>query len=438
MANSDKLSIRLCEWASRSAAELTTPQREDIHSVIIEWSRLAGIPDLPLRFQGPNGTTLSASHYVGVVEVGDVCIEIFPKLDQALLDKDFPSCETQTRTLMANLLWMMETCRYMDLIETDMAYLSSAPVSFYDIIAYLLAKRLRSDLEAGIPHFYVFAEDDLHTIRGRIEIQKQISRYCNRPDRIICSWDNYTVDIPLNRLFKCTCRVLRTRVSNPAASHLLDQCYDLLDGVSDASPREAIIEIGRFRWHKGIDRFRECFDVAVRLLAGTSYEIGIGEEKNFVFLIDMNSLFESFVGAVLAASFGVKIRVQNTIGSLFTSPECIHQRPDYLWFYDGHSWVGDAKYKILADDGRQGNSPSFKDLSPHDVRQLSVYADMIRETGREPPSIALLYPFVGDVFPSISPATTWNGSAFWIVPVRVTRPQREITDIHSLMPRGFP
>ena len=170
-------------------------------------------------------------------------------------------------------------------------------------------------------------------------------------------------------------------------------------------------------------------------MRSTGYEIGLGADKSFVFLIDMNGLFESFAGAVLQASFGVAITVQHKIGNLFAAPECIWQKPDYLWHSNGLSWVGDAKYKLLAGEDRAGALAKVQDLQPDDVRQLTVYAEMRRKTGGIPPSVALLYPFVGDSLPTMSPARSWNGSPFWLVPVRVTRPPGDSMDLQSAMPR---
>jgi len=435
MFNLDRHPIRLCEWASRPAAELTARQREDIYGVVKEWCRSAGIPDSPLMFHGPDGTTISASHYVGVVEVGDVCIEIFPKLDRALLGMDALPSDKQAGTVMSNLLWMMESCRFMDLTEADTAHLSTAPVTYYDVFAYLMAKSLRYELEAGIAHFYVPVEDDLRAIRGQMNILDQITRNWNRVDRIACKWDEFTADIPLNRLFKCACRMLQTSVSHPAAVRVLDSCCELLDEVTDVAPRVALNEISVAPWHRANDRFRDCFDMAVRLLAGTGYEMGMGADKSFVFLIDMNSLFESFVGAVLETNFGAAVTLQPTIGHLFTDPRCISQRADYFWHSDGLSWVGDAKYKLLAGEDKAGALAKFRDLPPDDVRQLTVYAEIRRKPGGISPSIALLYPLVGDSVPSASLAMSWNGSPFWLVPVRVTRPSEDLTDIRSAMPK---
>jgi 5-methylcytosine-specific restriction endonuclease McrBC regulatory subunit McrC len=432
MIKLDNHPIRICEWANRPVDELTTAQRVEIDAAVTEWCREAGITDSPLQFQGPGGTTMAASHYVGVVEAAGVCIEIFPKLDKTLLGKDAQPSDGQSGTVMSNLLWMMASCRFMELAEADAAHLSTSTVTYYDVFAYLMAKNLRSELEAGISHFYVPSEGDLHAVRGRLNISEQITRNWNRMDRVSCRWDEFTADIPLNRLFKCACRVLQTRVSNPAAIQVLDDCCGLLDEVTDVEPRVALTEVGTARWHRATDRFRDCFDMAVRLLSGTGYEMGMGADKSFVFLIDMNRLFEAYAAAVLEARFDVQILEQENIGTLFTRPALVQQKPDFLWVANGMRWIGDAKYKMLSGDDRALELPKFNDLSPADVRQLTVYAEMTREkTDGVAPSLALLYPFVGDRLPDSSPGIAWNGSQFWIVPVRVTRPLNSLSNLDS-------
>jgi len=61
-------------------------------------------------------------------------------------------------------------------------------------------------------------------------------------------------------------------------------------------------------------------------------------------------------------------------------------------------------------------------LSAADVRQLSVYAQLIRlrEQATRPPNLMLLYPFVGTAEQCVSDSViAWNGSKFWLTPVQV-------------------
>jgi hypothetical protein len=150
----------------------------------------------------------------------------------------------------------------------------------------------------------------------------------------------------------------------------------------------------------------------------------------------MNEVFERYAHAVLAAHFKTAIEEQEHVGSLFQiHPGGISQQADYYWRDSSAVWVGDAKYKHLAKG--QAGALRFGDLdnehnglatlagevlSPGDIRQLTVYGELVRlrEQLEIPPNLMLLYPFVGSADESLpDQVTAWNGSRFWLMPVQV-------------------
>jgi hypothetical protein len=229
------------------------------------------------------------------------------------------------------------------------------------------------------------------------------------------------------------------RVTNPVVSQLLVDCQTYLEPVTDVDPETALRDVEFFRWDRSNMRLKTSFKMAIRLLAGTGYSLGTGSSETFVFLVDMNELFEAYAAAVLEAAFRAEIEKQRCVGRLFAAPERLSQYPDYLWWSAGRRWIGDAKYKHLAKG--QENAVSFRDLpaeesdfeeqrtradrvlSPGDVRQLTVYAELLRkrEELSVPPDIMILYPYVGTGRFESAEATTWNGSRFHLTPVRVSR-----------------
>jgi 5-methylcytosine-specific restriction enzyme subunit McrC len=432
--------IRISEWASVSVDGLLTgAQREAVAEASDAWRETNGLNDAPLSFSGPRGEILCARQFVGVVEVGDVTVEIYPKLDRHLLSDRLVTSEDLADSAMQSLLWMLEVSGYMDISETDTARLQEERVSFYDVFAYLMAKNLIVELQSGVPHAYVTVRDAVPAVKGRINILEQVTTHWNRFDRVACIWDEFTPDIPLNRLFKCACRVLNERVANQAVSKMLIDCLMYLDPVADLSPAAALQAVEGFRWDRSNERLKMCFNMAVRLLAGTGYRMAHGAADTFVFMMDMNQLFEDYAACALEARFGVPVDAQKNIGKLFADPRRLSQYPDYLWEVDGKRWIGDAKYKHLAagqrdalsfadmeSDGGEGGvrgNRADQVLSTNDVRQLIVYAELLRRrdglTG--PPDVAILYPFVGSGTFAASRAEAFNGSTFWMVPIKVKR-----------------
>ena len=157
-------------------------------------------------------------------------------------------------------------------------------------------------------------------------------------------------------------------------------------------------------WSRGQERFRRPYALAVRLLRGLSHDLSAGSAETFVFLLDMNEVFEAFVAAALEARVGGTIKTQQSIGNLLKQKVGgIQQKPDYLWEYEGVTWIGDAKYKHLTEG--QISSLTFEDdgtlaagkrLSPDDIRQLTVYAEMVGKRSDPAPPLALFYPFIGE------------------------------------------
>jgi hypothetical protein len=237
---------------------------------------------------------------------------------------------------------------------------------------------------------------------------------------------------------------LAGRVSYSEAARLLIDCLALLDEVEDVSPLTALRDVQNLHFDRSMDRFRLAYDLAQRLLRSSGHALGVGGANTYVFLIDMNKLFEDYVHAALSARFQTNVKKQENVGYLFPGLKKgrIQQNADFFWRHGGGLWIGDAKYKHLTKD--QTSALKFAELSDSeeaqtgettlaghvlsaaDVRQLTVYAELAK--GKYQPEddkvrLMLLYPFIG-VDSEFLPdrATAWNGADFWLIPVRVKRP----------------
>jgi len=426
MKRTDGRLIRICEYGKTEVPELTKAQRFQILDATAAWFGVDPSADLPLSFSGPEGAILTAADHVGVVEVDGCTIEIYPKLDRYLLNANRVPEGVSCSATMQNLLWMMQVAGFTQITEADSGHLAHSPSPFYDVFAYLMAKNLREQLEAGVVHSYSPEHDDLPCVRGRIDILDQVTRNWNRFDRVACSWDEFTPDIPLNQIMKCACTALKNRVRSFAAFSALDECCQLLADVSDIAIGTASSLSSSMVWDRANDRFRQCFDMAIRMLAGASTQMASGAVDSFVFLLDMKYLFEAYVEAALVDRFGASVQAQRTIGHLFTGPvRLVTQKPDYVWRDGGTRWIGDAKYKRL--EVHKGVSA----VRPDDVRQVTVYAElMCLKTKYPQPNVSIICPDVSD--PPAKPAmsTAWNGSTFALIPVRVAG----IRDIAEILP----
>lgn len=413
--------IRLTEWSSRRV-ELNLETRCALSEAAAQWKTTHNLNALPLEWGGADGCTLSAKQWVGVVEVEGARVEIYPKLDRALLAGAAPDERVADSTLRA-LLPMLEAANFGEWVETGDASLGETGLSFVDVWAFLLGQHLSVELRRGVVSQYQHQRDDLPGVRGKIAVSRQVGALWNRMDRIACEWDEFSADTPFNRLLKCACVEIRKRTSHPVARGLLGDCAFMLDGAADVAPAVAVRQTDRLIWTRATERYRDSFELARRLLRDLSPEIEGGEQNSWAFLVDMNAVFEGFCRAVLEAKFGVAVGTQVNVGTLFRDPGRVHQYADFVWTRDKRTWIGDAKWKLLGDQTPLVDESEIVKtgaISPADARQLSVYALLLQaqKSLADLPATAILYPTLNE---NAAPQTlrSWNGANLHIWPVRV-------------------
>ncbi len=365
---------------------------------------------------------MSATNFVGVVEAAGQAIEIYPKLDRSLLNEGAIVDEKRSQSAMGSLLWMLEVANHEDIYEADTSSLEAAPSSFLDLWAALLAKNLHREMQMGLARAYRPIEDNATTVRGRILFQEHLLNNFNRPDRIYCGWDEFTEDRPLNRILKCACRFLTSRIQNPDTQRLLFDCLGMLDEVADVDVGTALRQVDRIVWDRSMQRFRLPFKLAVRLLQSIGHEAFHGGPQTYVFLLDMNQLFEDYVGAVLERVHQVPVDQQLVIGHLFQSPAKIKQKPDFYWQKEGKAFVADSKYKpFFSWNAEDESDEGSKYFQPNDVRQLICYG-LMAGADSEQTELQIIYPCVGDPLQVDTLAkTTFNGMVLRAIPIAVDR-----------------
>ena len=376
--------LRLCEYQT-CRVDWSPNTRAAIAAAAQSWAQAHALSSPPLSFDGPDGCLLRATQHVGVIEAGGVRVEIYPKLDAALVSEDRID-DGRARSVMANLLWLLEVSGYGGLVDAGDAAVEDCPDSITDLLAWLYARRLRHQLALGRPREYIGYRDDLNLVRGSIQFARQATTHFGRPDIIACAWDELSDDTALARLLRCASEVLLRRVRVPGAAADLREALALLDDAQPVHPLQALAEAASIRWSRLNARWRPCHDLALAVLHGLGRDLHAGSTESFVFLLDMNNLFESYCLRWLEARLGVAVRDQVFLGKLLVRDQrSLYQYADYLWREPaGTCCVGDAKYKIARED----DWPRIDD-----IRQLICYGQLAAQLHKtQPGSLMLLYP----------------------------------------------
>lgn len=402
--------LRLCEYQSHRV-DWNHEAREAVVAAAQTWSDAHGLPAPPVSFEGTDGCTLCAQQYVGVIEAGGVALEIYPKLDASLV-RDGKLDDQRTRSVMGNLLWMLEESGYGGLIDAGEASVEESPEAIGDLLAWLFAKRMRQQLAVGMPQEFLGRRDDIPLVRGHIRFARQAASLFNRPDIIACEWDEFTPDTPLARLLRCASEVLLARVRLPGAAADLRDTIAMLDEAESVSPPEAISGATSIGWSRRNARWRPCHDLAMAVLRGLGRAMHAGRTESFVFLLDMNALFESFCARWIERRFKVAVHEQVRLGWLLETPsQRLGQDADFVWRTPREVWIGDAKYKVAS-----GNDWPRID----DVRQLICYGQLAKRKYAETDSrLMILHPTLGRESAVVT--TAFDGQPLTLQSVRVLR-----------------
>ncbi len=228
---------------------------------------------------------------------------------------------------------------------------------------------LKKLISKGLKKDYVIREENLKSkVRGRIMMQKNLQKniFPQRMDRVYCKFQEYTVDIPENRLLKKALvfsdNYLNKLVSldyHESLGELKRQINQIKSNFSQVSDEIEVYEIKALRKNKFFCDYSEAIKLAKMILQRFDYSISKSEslQKSVPpFWIDMSRLFEVYVYSKLHEAYGNTIQFQVS-GRLKTVVDFIKT---------DEKLILDAKYKTRY---QKHNSPLLAD-----IREISGYA----------------------------------------------------------------
>ena len=221
----------------------------------------------------------------------------------------------------------------------------------------------------GLKKDYVIREENLKTkVKGRILFSKHLKKnvFQQRDDRVFCQYQEYTEDIPENRLLK-KALLFAKRVINSYESlkkqleptRIKQRLSHLEARFQLVSDDIEVYQIQKLSSNKLYKEYREAVKVAKMLLRRFDYSIHEASREQHTtppFWIDMSRLYEMWVYGKLNAAYPNQIEFQvpghcKTAVDFIKKDECL---------------IMDTKYKPHYEDSNRGIID--------DIREISGYA----------------------------------------------------------------
>lgn len=224
-----------------------------------------------------------------------------------------------------------------------------------------VVSRIRS-LKKGYVHY----RENLKKVKGHIQVMKNERKNIavKRFDRVFCDYDEYTANIPENRLIKkallfskqILMHIIEKHQSGTKAKIMLSRALAMFENVSeDVQTRD----VRQIKGNKLFSEYNEAIRLAKLILQQYDYSISkvsMEEENISPFTLDMSLLYEHYVYGLLREAYGKRISYQYKGETGY---------PDFLYCSSGFRAILDTKY-----------IPKYEAalLDNYIIRQLSGYS----------------------------------------------------------------
>lgn len=318
--------VRCQEWKTTESVPLTVGERDAL-STLVPSLRISPSRHSSDRYDLTPGST------VGTIQVGEVTIEIEPKIGPAKV------------IALASLAFNPSSWR-----EPSTAMSTNDGLT--EAMCRALTELTRRALRSGLLQGYRTTLEVLPTVRGRVRFADQVQQRRGMPLPVAVTYDDYTHDTLEHQLLLAAARRLsQMPLRSAKAREDLMWLRHQLDGVSDILVPP--VHVPEPVWTRLNERYRPAVTLARLILAGTSLESGLGGHRALAFLVDMNQVFEDFIRVGLRERLRLTQRTfpdGNHVPRLFLdeSGRWVPLKPDLSWWNAERStclFVGDCKYK---------------------------------------------------------------------------------------------
>jgi 5-methylcytosine-specific restriction enzyme subunit McrC len=303
-------------------------------------------------------------HYVGVIQVGNLTIEVLPKVDKGQEDTD---------KWHGALVKMLQYTQKIRSFSTTESTLSISKQSLLDLYFDQYMHEVDKLFKDGLRKKYSFRESNLNKLKGRIVFNSHINKNIVNKNKTYCKYQAFNFDHDIHSAVKMALRITKDIARNSGLRTKAKKLLLILpDEVRDSI---SITKFNQIKLDRTTKRYEKVLNLASLIIQSYCPIFTAGRMSVLAFMFDMNHLFEEFIFKIMKKGFvGSEIDVSRK-NKKFWENKII--KPDIVVTNSGETIVLDAKWKV----------PLNGIPSDNDLKQIYVYNNYF-----ESPVSYLLYP----------------------------------------------
>lgn len=319
----------------------------DLELLAQQEERLAASKFYTLTYRG-----VKFSHYVGVLQLGDLTIEILPKADAKK--------NADTNLWHGVLLDMLRYCRLLNVETLSAAQVRWRSNSILELYIEIFIQEVEVLLRKGLIKKYQPQKGQVKSWKGQVQVAQHIQHNLTHQERFFTAHEVYSADHVLHQILWKALLVVEALLTTPQLISRLQKIKFQFPHVSSIPITERHFE--QLPRNRQTLRYQTALDIAQLLILNYQPDIRGGNRPLLAILFDMNVLFEEYIYQRLRRLSLPGLVVQRQQQKPFWNRRSI--RPDIVMQYLDKTVVLDTKWKIL-----ENVSPA-----PHDVQQAFIYS----------------------------------------------------------------
>lgn len=322
------------------------------------------------------------TNYVGVIQAGNLTIEVLPKTDRNnataanLTTEELKKTDAETATSKQNwhdvLLQMLKECRLLRVNHVDRANLNLKSNSILDIYLELFLTEAEKLLHEGLVKKYRKTEGNNLALKGQLLFSKNVGQNLIHQERFYVRYTEFSRSNIFNQLLLKTLYLIPQLSSSPWLTDKVNRLLLDFPELPDCNVSHSTFD--KLVYDRKTERYKEALLISKMLLLNYRPDITGGSENVIAILFDMNKLWEEFVYRRLlkSAEGDISIARQQKKDFWWNAEDEYFKpvKPDIVITKNGKTIILDTKWKIVDD-----NSPGDNDLKQMFVYNLLWNAD---------------------------------------------------------------
>jgi 5-methylcytosine-specific restriction enzyme subunit McrC len=275
------------------------------------------------------------SQYVGIIQVGNILIEILPKADRCEGD------QANKQKWHDVLLTMIRTCRLLKIETLTSATLKFKNSNILDLYIEVFLNEVEKIIHHGLSKKYREHEENLYKLKGCLNFHQQLKSNLIHKERFYVRYQIYDIHNSLNKILYKTLSIIPRLTTDRKLLDKIGRLNLYFPTMNDIKVTERTFDL--IKYDRKIERYREALKIAKMILLNYCPDIKSGLNHLIAILFDMNKLFEEYIYRQLKKDLSLKVLRQSA--KIFWGYRRL--RPDIVIIKDKKKYVIDTKWKIL-------------------------------------------------------------------------------------------